>query len=64
VDPDTNLVVPLFNPRTDDWEDHFQWEGARIIGRTSIGRAATRLLKMNEEDRIAMREELRRRGEL
>jgi hypothetical protein len=64
VDPDTDLVVPLFNPRTDAWEVHFQWLGALLIGRTPIGRATIRLLRMNEEERMAMREELRRRGGL
>ena len=64
VDPDTELVVPLFNPRTDTWEVQFQWLGAQLISRTPIGRATIRLMKMNEEERVAMREELRARGEL
>jgi 5-methylcytosine-specific restriction endonuclease McrA len=62
VDPDTDLVVPLFNPRTDRWDDHFQWLGAQLFGSTSIGRATGRLLEMNDVERVAMREELR--GEL
>jgi hypothetical protein len=64
IDPDTDLVVPLFNPRTDFWENHFDWLNAQLISGTSIDRATIRLLKMNEEERVVMREELRRRGEL
>jgi len=49
VDPDTQIVVPLFNPRTQDWFDHFQWseDSTRIIGRTAIGRATVEALKLN-----------------
>jgi len=25
VDPDTQTTVPLFNPRTQDWFEHFEW---------------------------------------
>ena len=24
IDPETNKIEPLFNPRTDTWADHFQ----------------------------------------
>ena len=45
-DPDSLLVVPLFNPRMDDWENHFTISpvsGVKI-GLTPTGRAtATRL---------------------
>ncbi|MBI4663416.1 MAG: HNH endonuclease [Verrucomicrobia bacterium] len=29
VDPDTNRVVRLFNPRRDRWSRHFVWDGRR-----------------------------------
>jgi 5-methylcytosine-specific restriction endonuclease McrA len=40
VDPETGEVVPLFNPRTQVWSEHFRWseDGLRIIGLTPIGR--------------------------
>jgi hypothetical protein len=63
VDPDTDEVVPLFNPRTENWEDHFEWLDARIVGRTAVGRATVRLLRMNNEERLDMRMELQARGE-
>src|SRR5437773_1337898 len=49
LDPSSKLVVPLFNPRTNRWSDHFRWtsDGLQIRGRTPIGRATVRLLRMN-----------------
>src|SRR5688572_25512696 len=32
-------LVPLFNPRKDKWEDHFELRGQMILGTTDIGRA-------------------------
>lgn len=25
LDPETNILISLFNPRTDKWNEHFQW---------------------------------------
>ena len=36
VDPETNDVTPLFNPRTQHWEDHFRFEDTSIIGQTRV----------------------------
>jgi hypothetical protein len=49
VDPETHVEVPLFNPRTQQWHDHFCWSenGVYIIGLTAIGRATVDTLKMN-----------------
>ena len=30
IDPDSNAIVPLFNPRHDIWGDHFAIRGGRI----------------------------------
>jgi HNH endonuclease len=48
-DPLTHEDVPLFNPRTQSWHDHFRWsqDGVRLIGRTAIGRATVETLRMN-----------------
>jgi hypothetical protein len=50
-DPLTGQIVPLFNPRTQTWGDHFTWDasGIRLIGLTAIGRATIIALKMNNE---------------
>lgn len=51
IDPLTNEKGPLFNPRTQDWYEHFTWndEGTQIIGQTSIGRATVLTLHMNNQ---------------
>jgi hypothetical protein len=51
VDPETNQVSPLFNPRLQLWHEHFQWSqsGLHIIGLTAVGRATVLALKMNNE---------------
>ena len=64
VDPDTNEVTRLFHPRRDRWEEHFASEGARIVGRTAIGRTTAWLLQMNAEERIELRAVLLKLGEL
>ena len=54
----TMRIVPLFNPRTDRWKDHFKLEGARIIGSTPSGRASAELLRFNDPKLIELRESL------
>lgn len=51
LDSETNEQVSLFNPRNENWNEHFYWsaDGTKIIGRTSIGRATVVALKLNEE---------------
>jgi 5-methylcytosine-specific restriction endonuclease McrA len=31
TDPDSGEVIPLFNPRTQAWAEHFRWEGVRVV---------------------------------
>ncbi len=56
IDPDSNAIVTLFNPRQDTWEDHFALRGGRITGLTPKGRATVRLLNMNAPRRVELRE--------
>ena len=51
IDPLTNSLVPLFDPRTDNWRDHFEWAngGTHIVGLTAIGRATVRALRLNND---------------
>ena len=58
VDPASDNLVPLFNPRTQVWNEHFAIEGGRIIPLTSVGRVTARLLKFNLPERIEVRETL------
>src|ERR1700752_487444 len=32
VDRQTGEEVPLYNPRREQWSDHFRWDGVRVIG--------------------------------
>lgn len=64
VDPISGTVVPIYNPRTDTWHEHFALTDLRIDGLTPTGRATVRLLRMNSLERIELRQELVRRGEL
>jgi hypothetical protein len=61
-DARTGSYVPLFHPRRMKWERHFHWEGARLIGRTPIGRVTVTLLGINRAHRIELREELIEEG--
>ncbi len=62
-DPDTDERVWIFNPREQQWHEHFQLDGTRIIGLTPVGRATAQLLQMNAEERIKIRKELIAGGE-
>ena len=57
VDPESAATVPLFNPRTEQWDDHFEWtEGGTVIrGKTPKGRATVAALNMNHPDIVAAR---------
>ena len=59
IDPETNAAIPLYNPRTQNWQDHFMWsgDGTRIIGKTSAGRATIVRLKMNRDIMVEARRE-------
>jgi len=63
-DPETGIVVGLFHPREDRWEDHFQVdsESGEIIGRTSVGRATAVRLGLNSKNQVAARRQWMRLG--
>ena len=64
VDPVTGEVTPLFHPRHDVWNEHFQWDGVEVLGITPKGRTTVRLLQMNDPRRLRLRTTLRRLGQL
>jgi HNH endonuclease len=51
-------IVPLFHPRKDRWEDHFELFGLEIKPLTDTGAATARLLRLNSSSRIAERRAL------
>ena len=61
---DVGTILPdgsftrFFNPRTDSWAAHFSLAGAVIESITAVGEATVRILKFNDPERVAEREEL------
>ena len=55
--PDTGEELPLFNPRVDAWNVHFEWsdDGALIVGKTPCGRAAVVALHLNSPEIVVTR---------
>jgi len=51
-DPDTKQLTPLFNPRTQDWSEHFLIDSATIKAHTAIGRVTSSILKLNTSQRL------------
>ena len=59
-DPISKILTAIFNPRTDKWNAHFQWnkELTHIIGLTPKGRATVAALKMNRPNVVNQRKAL------
>ncbi len=55
LEPETKIVTELFHPRRQRWDEHFEWRGIQIAGKTATGRTTIRVLRMNSEDQLALR---------
>lgn len=55
IDRVSGLIVRLFNPRLDDWDEHFERQGPMTVGKTDVGRATLLLLAMNAPARVRLR---------
>lgn len=55
IDPLVGRIVPLFNPRRQRWQDHFEPLGIYIFGKTAVGRATVHVLNLNGDDHLALR---------
>jgi hypothetical protein len=64
IDPASGQVVPLFNPRQMEWDEHFIWsdDTLEMLPLTAIGRATIALLKTNRESVVNLRRVLRLQG--
>ena len=53
----TNSTALIFNPRTQNWDEHFEWSDnyTRIIGKTPTGRITVAKLNLNKERIVAVR---------
>jgi HNH endonuclease len=54
----TGELVPLFNPRTQKWTEHFSLNNGRINPLTAIGRVTERILQFNLPGRLQVRMKL------
>lgn len=63
IDPETGQLTPFFNPRLQEWSDHFRLEGGAIVPRTPEGRVTAKILQFNLLERILEREQLISIGE-
>lgn len=56
-DHETNQEAGLFNPRTQNWQEHFEFDRAtgEINGKTSCERATVNALRMNNEQAASAR---------
>ena len=56
-DPETGERVQLFNPRTQQWTEHFRWDedGSLMIGLTPEGRATVHALQLNRPMLVSAR---------
>ena len=59
---DGSVITRFYNPRTDDWFEHFEVVEGAIYAQTDIGEATIRILRLNDLDRIIIRQELTKDG--
>jgi hypothetical protein len=64
IDPVSGELVALFDPRNQQWDDHFVMRGPLVEGRTRVGRATIHVLAMNTGRRLQLRSQLLSRGKL
>lgn len=55
VDEETGEIFRLFNPRIDNWGEHFRLEIGTLVGLTPNARVTIRLLRLNSPTRIEER---------
>jgi hypothetical protein len=51
-------LIPLFNPRKQNWFNHFEANNGKIIPLTIIGEATIKLLELNDFSKIEERLEM------
>ena len=62
IEWESGEFVRFFNPRTDDWRDHFKLDGVEIVPLTKVGYVTARILQFNDVDRLLERQELQTLG--
>lgn len=56
-DPETLLKIALFNPRIQQWPNHFDWskDGLYVVGKTACGRTTIGALQLNNSYALTVR---------
>lgn len=54
--PTSGQMVDLYNPRSENWATHFEWDDYEIVGKTEIGIATVSALDLNHERRLKIRQ--------
>ena len=49
-------AIPMIHPRTDTWSEHFEWDDYQLVGKTDVGLLTIRMLDLNHERRIKIRQ--------
>ncbi len=57
-DKETQKNIPLFDPRRQNWHEHFRWskDGTKMRGKTTIGKVTILALDLNKLRFIRVRE--------
>ena len=57
IDPggQPDVSVQLFHPRNDVWDDHFEWNGPMLFGKSATGRATIAVLRIDEPEAVEVR---------
>jgi len=58
----THDLTRLYNPRRDDWDANFMFQGATIVGKTPIGRVTVTVLIFNQLNQLEARLHLMEMG--
>lgn len=61
-DPSGDNVVRLFNPRKDNWTEHFVWDGPELRALTPVGRVTIAVLSINDQEATLLRKLLQEEG--
>lgn len=57
IDPVSRRLARLYHPRQQRWTAHFHFDGFRVIGNTTSGRATVETLKLNRLVMLTIRSE-------
>jgi hypothetical protein len=55
VNSNTGEVTRLYHPRRDQWQEHFEWQGPILVGKTPEGLATIDVLRINMPPRVEHR---------